>query len=163
MHAYDSLSTFPDVEPALKSLSSDPSIDAYIFSNGTNAMVSTSVNQSPSLSPFASVFKDLVTVEEIETYKPNPQVYQHLAKKAGKSTSVEDMANIWLVSGNPFDVVGARAAGLRAAWVDRAGHHGNGGWNDRLGELAAGGPTVVVSGVDDAVRAIKKWTAENGL
>lgn len=67
------------------------------------------------------------------------------------------------MSGNPFDVVGARAAGLRAAWVDRAGgHHGGGGWNDRLGELAEGGPTVVVGGVDEAVRAIKKWTSENG-
>lgn len=37
MHSYDSLSTFPDVGSALKARSDDPSIDAYIFSNGTKS------------------------------------------------------------------------------------------------------------------------------
>lgn len=162
MTCYDSLSTFPDVEPALKALSEDPTIDAYVFSNGTDAMVGSSVNQSPMLSPHAGVFKDLITVEDVKVFKPDPRVYLHLARSTGKGTSAEDMASIWLVSGNPFDVVGARAVGMQAAWVDRAGgHHGSGGWNDRLGELASGGPTVVAKGVDDAVRAIKKWTEEN--
>jgi len=40
-----------------------------------------------------------------------------------------------------------------AAWVDRAGS----GWLDRLGDLADGGPTIIVKGVDEAVEAIKKW------
>jgi len=159
MKAYDSLSTFPEVESGLKALASDPSIDAYVFSNGTDAMVSSSVKQSPSLSPQASVFKGLVTIEEVKVFKPDPRVYQHLAKKVGKGASREDMSSIWLVSGNPFDVIGARAAGLQAAWVDRAGgHHGNGGWTDQLGELASGGPTVEVKGVDEAVKAIQDWT-----
>jgi len=158
MKAYDSLSTFPDVEPALKALAKDSSIDVYVFSNGTDAMVGSSVKQSPSLSPYASIFKDLVTIEEIKVYKPDPKVYSHLAKKVGKSTSKEDLASIWLVSGNPFDVVGARAAGIQAAWIDRAGA----GWNDRLGDLASGGPTVMVKGVDEVVKAIQNWTKENG-
>jgi len=163
MKAYDSLGTFPDVPAALESLASDSTIEAYVFSNGTNAMVSSSVNQSPSLSCHASVFKGLVTVQEIEIYKPDPRVYQYLAKRVGKTTSKEDMGSIWLVTGNPFDVVGARAAGLQAAWVDRAGgHHGKGGWTDKLGELAAGGPTVIVRGVEEAVDAIRKWTSEHG-
>ncbi|KAM3088874.1 hypothetical protein ACMFMG_000497 [Clarireedia jacksonii] len=162
MRAYNNLGTFPDVETGLKEIASDPSIDAYIFSNGTDAMVGSSVNKSPSLSKYASVFKGLVTVEDIKAYKPAPLVYQHLAKKVGKSTRKDDMATIWLVSGNPFDIVGARAAGLQAAWVDRAGgHHGNGGWTDRLGELANGGPTVIVKGVEDAVHEIQKWSKEN--
>lgn len=160
MKAYDSLGTFPDVPPALKALSNDPSIDAYVFSNGTNDMVSSSVNQSPSLSSHASVFKGLVTIEEVKAFKPDPRVYQYLAEKVGKQG---DMGNIWLVSGNPFDVVGARAAGMQAAWVDRAGgHHGKGGWNDKLGELASGGPTVIVNGVEEAVSEIRKWGQNNG-
>lgn len=163
MKAYDSLETFPDVPPALASLQSDPRIDAYVFSNGTEAMVSASVHKSPSLSRQASIFKGLITVDDIQVFKPNPKGYQHLATSVGKSTAPEDMATLWLVSGNPFDVVGARSAGMQAAWVDRAGgHHGNGGWNDRLGELASGGPTVIVKGLDDAVTAIRKWTAEHG-
>ena len=161
MKAYDSLSTFPEVPSTLQSLGSDPNIDAYVFSNGTDAMVSSSVNQSPSLSSHASVFKGLITVQEIEVYKPHPKVYQHLAEKVGLTTGKEDLGSIWLVSGNPFDVVGARACGLQAAWVDRAGgHHGGGGWTDKLGELAGGGPSVVVKGVDEAVDAIRKWTKE---
>jgi len=163
MQAYDSLSVFPDVPSALKSLSIDPSIDAYVFSNGTTSMVHTSVNSSPSLSPYSSVFKSLITVSSLEVYKPDPTVYQYLAKQVGKTLSVEDMESIWLVSGNPFDVVGARAAGIQAAWVDRAGgHHGKGGWNDRLGELTGGGPTIVVKSVEEAVEGIRRWVRENG-
>jgi len=161
MKAYDSLSTFAEVEPALKAISSDPSIEAYVFSNGTDAMVGSSVYQSPSLSPHASVFKGLVTVQDVELFKPHPKVYYHLAEKVGKGQG--DMGSIWLVSGNPFDIVGARAVGMQAAWVNRAGgHHGKGGWTDRLGDLTSGGPTLVVSGVDDAVKQIKDWTKKNG-
>jgi 2-haloacid dehalogenase len=162
MKAYDSLGTFPDVSTALEAIKSDPTIDAYVFSNGSDPMVSTSVNQSPSLAPYASVFKGIVTVQEIQVFKPDPRVYHHLARKVEKTTSKEDLESIWLVSGNPFDIVGARAAGIQAAWIDRkGGHGGNGGWNDRLGELASGGPTLVVSGVDEAVRKIKEWSKEH--
>jgi 2-haloacid dehalogenase len=30
-----------------------------------------------------------------------------------------------------------------------------------LGTLASGGPTIIVSGVEEAVTGIKKWMAEN--
>lgn len=165
MRAYDSLSTFPDVEPGLKALASDPSIDAYVFSNGSNAMVSASVNSSPSLSPHATVFKGVVTVEECKVFKPDPRVYRHLAEKVGKGNGKEEMGEVWLVSGNPFDVVGAMGCGLRAAWVNRAGgQHGRGGWVDSLGGLVDGaeaGPTIVVRGVEEAVEAIKAWVKKN--
>lgn len=158
LKAYDSLGTFPDVEPGLKSLADDPAIDAYVFSNGTDAMVSSSVTQSPSLSPHAGVFKSLITVQEIGIFKPDMKVYQYLAKKVGQENNKE---RVWLVSGNPFDVVGARVAGLQAAWVDRAGGHGKTGWNDKLGELCGVGPTVIANGVEDAVNAIKQCTSQH--
>lgn len=65
---------------------------------------------------------------------------------------------MWLVSANPFDVVGARAAGMSAAWVDRGGL----GWVDGLGELVGAGPTVVVAGVDEAVMEIERMAREAG-
>jgi 2-haloacid dehalogenase len=127
------------------------------------------VKSSPSLSPHSPVFRDLITIEAVACYKPDPRVYQYLAEKVWKTAggvTQEQAGSVWLVSGNPFDVVGARAAGLQAAWVDRAwGHHGIGGWNDRLGELVEGrgvGPTVVVKGVDEAVKTIQKWTEGHG-
>ncbi|CZT08382.1 related to 2-haloalkanoic acid dehalogenase [Rhynchosporium graminicola] len=161
MKAYDSLGTFPDVAPGLQAIASDSSISAYVFSNGTDAMVGSSVKQSPSLSSHASVFKDLITVQDVKAYKPHLKVYEHLLKRVGKEG---DAGSVWLVSGNTFDVVGARAIGMQAAWVDRkGGHHGMGGWTDQLGTLASGGPTIVVDGVKGAVEGIKEWMQENGV
>ena len=124
-------------------------------------MVRNSVVHSPSLSPYASTFKSLVTVQEIEVFKPSLKAYVHLAKSVGKTTEAHDLQKIWLVSGNPFDIIGAKAAGLKAAWVDRGGK----GWCDRLGSLLGQGtedgqglePTIVVGGVEDAVWGIDRW------
>lgn len=113
MKAYDSLSTFPDVNPALEKLAQTPGITAVVFSNGTHAMVSQSVNHSPDLSPHAHVFKQIVVIEEVKKFKPAPEVYEYLAKKVGRGRT--EMGDIWLVSGNPFDVVGAKAMGMKAA------------------------------------------------
>ncbi len=112
MSAYDSLSIFPDVGPALESLADQAGIKPVIFTNGTLEMVSKSVNHSPDLSPYSEIFKDIVTVEEVKKFKPHPEVYFHLATKMGKSK--EQMGEMWLVSGNPFDVVGAKAVGMKA-------------------------------------------------
>ena len=124
MQAYNSLSTFPDVPPALEAIAKAEGIHAVVFSNGTNEMVSASINLSPDLARHASVFKETVTVEDVECFKPDPRVYYHLAAKVGKRRA--EMGEIWLVSGNPFDVVGARAMGMKACWVDREGK----GWVD---------------------------------
>lgn len=152
MKAYDSLSMFPDVNPALEKLAQTPHITAVVFSNGTHAMVSQSVNHSPDLSPHAQVFKQIVVIEEVKKFKPAPEVYEYLAKKVGKSRT--EMGDIWLVSGNPFDVVGAKTMGMKAAWVDRAGS----GWADQLVEGDLGRPTVIVRGLDEVVDAVNGYT-----
>ncbi|KAI9875548.1 MAG: hypothetical protein M1830_008349 [Pleopsidium flavum] len=154
MKAYDSLSTFPDVPPALKELSSASGITAVIFSNGTDKMVTNSATKSPDLGPHSSVFKDMITVEEIKKYKPHPDVYLHLATKVGKDKS--DLGSMWLVSGNPFDIVGSRAMGMNAAWVDRAGN----GWTDGLVQGNNGRPTVIVKGLGEVVEAVKKHAGQ---
>ena len=140
MEAYNSLSIFPDVELALKAVGSNADINAVVFSNGTNCMVETSVKSSPDLGLYAAVFSQIVTVEEAKKYKPHPDVYFHLAEKVGIGRSRENMERMWLVSGNPFDIVGCRAVGMQAAWVDRTGN----GWTDRLVEGLDGKPTIVV-------------------
>jgi 2-haloacid dehalogenase len=124
MEAYDNLSTFPDVGPALDRIAADPTFHAVIFSNGSKAMVSNSAMHSKNLARHAGVFKDLITVDEVQRYKPSRASYQHLVEKVGKQPS--QMSELWLVSGNPFDVVGARSMGMNAIWVDRAGR----GWQD---------------------------------
>lgn len=150
MKAYDQLGCFEDVKPALQRIGKEEGITAVVFSNGTHSMVSNSVNNSPDLGPHASIFKEIVTVEEPRLFKPAPQVYQHLAKRMGK---VGKMSEMWLVSGNPFDVVGARSCGMQAAWVDREGN----GWADGLVEGEKGRPTVVVRELGEVVNAVRKY------
>lgn len=149
MSSYDSLDLNPDAVTGLTSLQTSTMVDAYIFSNGTPAMLSASVSKSPFMAQFAGVFQGIVTVEDVRAYKPDPRAYHHLAGKVGRG----DLESIWLVSSNPFDIVGARAAGLNAAWVDRLGL----GWIDGLGDLVGEkGPTVVVRGVDEAIMEIER-------
>lgn len=155
MKAYDSLSTFLDVTPALHALEKESGITAVVFSNGTQTMLTNSVKSSPDLGPQASVFKDIVTVEEVQRFKPAPAVYYHLAEKVGKSKTKEAMGEMWLVSGNPFDVVGARSVGMQAAWVDRIGN----GWVDQLMQEATGKPTVIVKDLKQVVDAVKQHLA----
>ena len=143
MRAYDSLSIFPDVAPTLNKLSSKPDIECVIFSNGTKTMVSNSVTKSEELSPYAFVFRNLITVDFVRSFEPAPEVYKYLAQCVEKVGKEDEM---WLVSGNPFDVVGARAVGMQAAWVDRAGK----GWQDKLG----GEPTVVVRSLEEVADAV---------
>lgn len=152
MHAYDNLSTFPDVISALQSLKQEKGITAVVFSNGTKAMVGNSVKQSEDLSPHQGVFQDLIVVEEVKRFKPDPAVYKHLATKMGKGTDAKAMGEMWLVSGNPFDIVGARSCGMNAAWVDRTGS----GWSDGLADGEAGKPNIVVKGLGEVVDAVRK-------
>jgi 2-haloacid dehalogenase len=57
---------------------------------------------------------DVISVDDVKTFKPDPEVYRYLARRLGTEPS-----ETWLISSNPFDVIGAKAAGLMAAWIKR--------------------------------------------
>jgi 2-haloacid dehalogenase len=57
---------------------------------------------------------EIVSVEEVELYKPHPAVYRHAAERLGV-----EPRRITLISAHAWDVVGAKQAGLDAIWVDR--------------------------------------------
>lgn len=157
MSAYDSLSAFPDVQPTLEKLNDLKNIKIVIFSNGTHEMVSSSVRNSPDLSPHARVFDEIVVVEQCRKFKPAPEAYNHLANKVGKNVLDRDaMAEIWLVSGNPFDVVGARSVGMNAIEVDRAGN----GWQDALLPTERGRPTEIVQSLEEIVPIVQRLTGQ---
>lgn len=157
MKAYDSLSTFPDVSPALEAIGEAPDVTPVIFSNGTSEMVRNSVYSSPDLGPRASLFKKIVTTEPVRRFKPHPTAYHELAVQVGKFP--DEMGNIWLVSGNPFDIVGARTVGMQAAWVNRKG----GTWVDALSVFKDDEvrPTVIVQDLKEIMKAIRM--ANQGL
>ncbi|KAK3305752.1 HAD-like domain-containing protein [Chaetomium strumarium] len=153
MEAYDALRVFPDVPPALEALSGLDSseAEAYIFSNGTGEVLKASVYNSPDLKPYASAFRKVVSVEDVEVFKPDRKAYDHLLKGVGRVGAPGD---VWLVSSNPFDALGAVAAGLKSCWIDRA----RTGWIDRLGSVIGENmrPTLVASSVGEAVQMILK-------
>lgn len=111
-------------------------------------MVQSSLKRSPEFGALTKIFKDFVTVEEVRAFKPDPAVYWHLLAKVGKRR--EQCREVWLVSGNAFDVVGARSIGLRACWVDREGK----GWMDYCVQGAR--PDLIVRGLDEVVEGIRK-------
>ena len=145
---YNNLHLFPDVADALRALPGIAGVEAYIFTNGTDRMVQASLNGSPDLAPLADVFRDVVTVEEVRAFKPAASVYWHLLSKVGKSR--EQAGDVWLVSGNAFDIVGARSLGLKGCWVDRDGK----GWTDAC--VDGKEPDLIVKGLHEVVEKVRR-------
>ncbi|KAI0803497.1 haloacid dehalogenase [Xylaria sp. FL0064] len=149
MAAYDALHLFPEIPAAMQILEENKeALDAYVFSNGTDDMVGNSVRTSPKLGPYADLFRSLITVDSLKCFKPDPRTYAHLVEQSGKKGHPAD---VWVVSANPFDVVGAKAAGLKTAFIDRQGR----GWIDRLDEMHM--PSLIAGSVEQAIRFILKY------
>lgn len=108
---YGDLEPFPDAAPGLARLRADGHVLA-VFSNGTPAMLASVL----AASGLGEYFDEVISVDEVRVFKPSPVTYRHAASRLGRPVS-----DVRLVSSNPFDVIGAEAAGLRAAWVDRTG------------------------------------------
>jgi 2-haloacid dehalogenase len=107
---YDHLEQFSDVAEGLERLCS-AGYTLAVLSNGTPRMLH-AVVESARLNTW---LQTLISVDEVRVYKPSPRVYQHAAEQLGRP-----LASIRLISSNPFDVVGAEAAGMQATWLDRS-------------------------------------------
>jgi 2-haloacid dehalogenase len=107
---YDHLQPFPDAVPALRALTA-AGYELAVLSNGTPAMIANCLDNSG----LADFFGLRISVDEVRVFKPSPVVYRHAAGRL--SRPVEEVR---LVTSNAFDCVGASAAGMRTAWVNRA-------------------------------------------
>ncbi len=110
LDCYKTLPAFADVKQDLMRLK-DAGYRLYAFSNGSAEAVNT-VLVSAGIREF---FIGVVSVDDLKSYKPNPAVYSYFLRESGGSGN-----NAWLVSSNPFDVIGAISTGMRAAWVQRS-------------------------------------------
>jgi 2-haloacid dehalogenase len=107
--AYKVLPPFDDVSAGL-ARAQQAGFRMFAFSNGSaEAVESLLVNAG-----IRDYFLGVVSVDEVKSFKPNPGVYGHFLRRAGATG-----ADSWLISSNPFDVIGAISAGMRAAWVKR--------------------------------------------
>jgi 2-haloacid dehalogenase len=107
---YQTLRPFPDVQVGLEAMSSKGHT-LVAFSNGVEATARTLLGRAGVL-PY---LEGVISVDDLRTFKPDPQVYLYLAGRLQRRPE-----ETWLVSSNPFDVIGAKAAGLRAAWIQRS-------------------------------------------
>lgn len=108
LNLYQHLPVFEDVEQGLKRLTNNFQLVA--FSNGTVKAVDDLLTNAG----IRNYFVDIVSADEIKTFKPNPEIYQHLLARTKSSAK-----NTWLISSNPFDVIGAVSTQLNAAWIAR--------------------------------------------
>jgi len=107
---YRRLPAFADVRDGLSKLR-EYDFRLYAFSNGTEAAVASLLDAAQ----IRDLFIDILSVDDIASFKPDPAVYNHFLSRTGASGT-----DAWLISSNPFDVIGAVSAGMRAAWLQRS-------------------------------------------
>jgi 2-haloacid dehalogenase len=105
--AYQRLRPFDDARPALTALH-QRGHTIVVFSVGPRAWL------EELTSSYREFVDALVSAEDAGVYKPHPGCYRHLLTTAKTGPSA-----VLLVSSNPFDLIGASAAGLRTAWCKR--------------------------------------------
>lgn len=110
MEAYKVLPAYADVAENLAKAKA-VGFKLYGFSNGSAKAVD-GLLQHAGIRDF---FEGIVSVDSIQTFKPNPDAYQLFLEE---SNSEKDKT--WLISSNPFDVQGAVSAGIKAAWLQRS-------------------------------------------
>jgi 2-haloacid dehalogenase len=110
MGRYNHLERFADVETGLDRLR-QAGHTMVVFSNGSPRM----------LEPLMAAagldrwFDGFLSVDPVQAFKPSPRTYRYVAERLDRP-----IGEIRLVSSNPFDVIGAREAGMEAAWVNRS-------------------------------------------
>jgi 2-haloacid dehalogenase len=106
---YQHLPRFDDVTPALYSLRA--TFRLFAFSNGKRSEIDAVLSNANILDHFEGI----ITADDVRSFKPDPAVYSYARRLTGAWSSP-----FWLVSSNPWDVMGARSAGLASVWVQRS-------------------------------------------
>jgi 2-haloacid dehalogenase len=109
LEAYTYLPTFEDVKPALTELQ-QAGFRLFAFSNGSAKAVDVLLKKAG----IRTFFSGIVSCEDLQSFKPNPDVYAHFLRE-----SASELDKTWLISSNPFDVTGSISAGFKSAWVKR--------------------------------------------
>lgn len=109
MDHYRQLQAFPDAAPALTALKNND-IKLHAFSNGVAGDITALLKHAA----LDQLISSIVSADEVQTFKPDPRLYAHFLSRTGGSAD-----STWLVSSNPFDVIGATACGWRTIWVKR--------------------------------------------
>jgi len=137
MILYSKLPPFTDTLKGLKK-AFDMNFRLFAFSNGSKDALETLLTNAN----IRNYFIDLISVDDLKTFKPSPAVYAHFLRSAGAYNN-----EAWLISSNPFDVIGAVSAGMKSAWVKRSDSAVFDPWEIE--------PTITVSNLEELVDKIQ--------
>lgn len=110
MAEYSRLPLFADAKDALPRLRAGGNVRMFAFSNGTSAAVAEWLG----FRGIGEYFAGIVSADEVQKFKPSPEVYQHFLHRAEAKAE-----NTYLISGNPFDIIGAQNVGINGIWLKR--------------------------------------------
>ena len=113
MRAWRQLAPWPDVPTGLESLRQARGVAA--LSNGNLALLVDLVRHTDLR------FDCLLSAELARVYKPDAEVYLMAIRLLGLEPDM-----VMMVAAHPFDLKGARGAGLRSAFIDRPLEYGPG-------------------------------------
>jgi 2-haloacid dehalogenase len=137
LNAYQELPAFDDVTEGL-ARARESGFRMFAFSNGTAEAVETLLSNAG----IRDYFLGVISVDEVKSFKPNPGVYSYFLRASGAVG-----ADAWLISSNPFDVIGAISSGMRGVWIRRS--------VDAIFDPWGIEPTVTVSNLSDLVEHIR--------
>src|SRR5690606_1462368 len=105
-----SLAPYPEVPATLQQLN-DLGLPLAILSNGSVF----SIDRVVSNSGLQRHFANLISVERVGVFKPDPRVYTLAVQALGVSPQ-----QTLFVSSNAWDAAGARHFGFKVCWVNRS-------------------------------------------
>jgi 2-haloacid dehalogenase len=143
LDAYRTLPAFEDVIEGLKK-AKNAGFRLYAFSNGTASDIALLLNHAE----ISDFFLDIISVDEMHSFKPDPAIYHHFLNRSSAQPEAS-----WLVSANPFDVIGAAATGMHSVWLQRSSELVFDPW-----EIM---PTLTISSLDKLAEAITGWRQQS--
>jgi 2-haloacid dehalogenase len=107
MDKYIHLDLYPDAKTALSAMTDRK---LAILSNGSTDMLNSLVGNTG----LDKILDATISIDSRKIFKPAPAAYTLIESNLGVAP-----AEVLFVSSNPFDACGAKAFGLRVAWIER--------------------------------------------
>ncbi len=111
LSSFASLPPHADIKPALTRLQS-AGYRTVAFSNSSLKLITAQIENAG----LTEYFNDIVSVEEAESFKPDPKVYEFVTRRINQPINA-----LRLVATHDWDTHGALSAGMNAAYIDRSG------------------------------------------
>ncbi|MBE8182710.1 MAG: haloacid dehalogenase type II [Candidatus Portiera sp.] len=135
MTAYSQLPIYAEVKDALIKVK-EMGYNLWAFSNGEEQQVRSLLENAGIL----DLFKGVVSVDAIGSFKPDPVVYKYFLQHTGAESQ-----ECLLISCNPFDILGAAKSDWDTLWLRRNSTDVFDAWGDE----ATGGPLQTLECLKD--------------